>query len=324
MSHPQKLTELPDLPSPIQAGDLAYVVRNNEDYKAPLGSASQADVGDFDAAGSAAAAQAASLPLAGTAADVDPAGTAIAAALAAKLGATAQAADVDPAGTAIAAALAAKADASAIPAVDGWTAAGETWTYASAGSFTVPGDVTTKYAKGDKLKLTQTSVKFFYVIGVTHAAGTSTVTITGGTDYTLANAAITSPHFSKAASPVGFPHWFAFSVGFTGFSSNPAGFQTRFAIVGQTCHVKFRGTASGTSNATTFTMTGAPVTAAAAPATFSWLGYFWGIDGGAAQTQWLVIDPGTTTFICAKNGNGSGWTNSGAKGIFVGELFYEF
>lgn len=287
MEHPQKLTELAPLPSPLAAGDLVYIVRNGADYRAELLSAAQSNASDF-------------------------------------LGANATAADVNTAGTNIAAALANKANAATVPGLDGWIAANETWTFASAGTFTVAGDVTSKYAKGDRVKLTQTTAKFFVVLNVTHAAGTSTVTVTGGADYSLANAAIESPYFSKAVSPVGFPQWFALSVGFTGFSSNPSGFLARFAIVGRTCHVKFRGPNSGTSNSTAFTITGAPVAAAATPANFSWLGYFWGIDAGTAQTQWLVIDPGASTFVCAKNGSGTGWTNSGAKGLFVGEVVYEF
>lgn len=93
---------------------------------------------------------------------------------------------------------------------DGWTAAGETWTYASADAptftFTVAADVTTKYAAGQRIKLTQTTDKFFIVTGVsTFSGGNTTITVYGGTDYTLANAAITSPYWSLTKAPFGFP-----------------------------------------------------------------------------------------------------------------------
>jgi len=93
---------------------------------------------------------------------------------------------------------------------DGWTAAGETWTYASADSptftFTVAADVTTKYAVGMRVKLTQTTVKYFVVTKVsTFSGGNTTITIYGGTDYTLANASITSPYWSMIKAPFGFP-----------------------------------------------------------------------------------------------------------------------
>lgn len=99
----------------------------------------------------------------------------------------------------------------AAPSADGWIAAGETWTYASADdptyTFTAPGDLTGKYAAGQRIKLTQTTggTKYFIVTVVSHAAGTTTITVYGGTDYDLANEAISSPYYSREKAPVGFP-----------------------------------------------------------------------------------------------------------------------
>ena len=89
----------------------------------------------------------------------------------------------------------------------GWIGAVGTWTYASATTITVPSGAATYYAVGDKIKLTQTTVKYFYVVAVADTL----LTITGGTSYTLTNAAITLPYFSHDASPVGFPGRFAYS-----------------------------------------------------------------------------------------------------------------
>lgn len=135
---------------------------------------------------------------------------------------------------------------------DGWVRAGETWTYASATTFTISGDKTGKYGKGDKIKLTQTTVKYFYIVAVAYSAGTTTVTITGGNDYTLANASITSPYFSKVSGPQGFPEWFSYTPTWTGFSAAPG--DLVFKISGRTCIVYFP-TALGTSNAATFKAT---------------------------------------------------------------------
>jgi hypothetical protein len=92
---------------------------------------------------------------------------------------------------------------------DGWQAAGETWTYASADAptftFTVPTDLTTKYYPGMRIKLTQTTVKYFIITAVAYGAPNTTITVYGGTDYTLANAAITLPYFSMLEVPMGFP-----------------------------------------------------------------------------------------------------------------------
>ena len=91
--------------------------------------------------------------------------------------------------------------------VDGWVAAGETWTYAAADdptfTFTIAGvDLTTKYQAGMRVKLTQTTPKYFIITKVAFSTDT-TITIYGGTDYDLANAAITSPYYSPVKAPFG-------------------------------------------------------------------------------------------------------------------------
>lgn len=89
--------------------------------------------------------------------------------------------------------------------VSGWTVETETLTYASATTFTVSGDVTARYRKGTKIKLTQTSDKYFYVTASSYSAPNTTVTITAGSSYTLTNATITSPYYSYQENPQGFP-----------------------------------------------------------------------------------------------------------------------
>lgn len=124
---------------------------------------------------------------------------------------------------------------------DGWISAGETWTYASATTFTISGDKTDKYQKGDKIKLTQTTVKYFYIIGVSESGGTTTITVTGGSDYTLANASITSPFYSKIENPQGFPDSFAYTPTWQGGSPSPSigsgSLVGRFKMLGSMCFV---------------------------------------------------------------------------------------
>lgn len=92
---------------------------------------------------------------------------------------------------------------------DGWIASGETWTYSTADSptytFTISGDKTSKYSPGMRIRLTQTTIRYFIVTGVNYSAPNTTVTIYGGTDYALDSATITSPYFSMFKAPVGFP-----------------------------------------------------------------------------------------------------------------------
>lgn len=98
---------------------------------------------------------------------------------------------------------------SGIP-VTGWTGASETWTYVSAdgptGVFSVAADVTGKYSPGMRVKYTQTSVKYGIITTTgSYSGGATNITIYGGTDYTLANAAISANNYSVVKAPFGFP-----------------------------------------------------------------------------------------------------------------------
>jgi hypothetical protein len=92
----------------------------------------------------------------------------------------------------------------------GWTGVGETWTYASADSptytFTVSGDETGRYSLGMRIKLTQSSTtKYFIITAVSYSSPNTTVTVYGGTDYTLANSTISNTYYSMVKAPQGFP-----------------------------------------------------------------------------------------------------------------------
>lgn len=69
-------------------------------------------------------------------------------------------------------------------------------------------------AVGTKIWLTQTTSKYFHVTG---KSGT-TITVKAGTDYTLANAAITAPYFSNEVTPVDFPSMFSYTPTLTNFT----------------------------------------------------------------------------------------------------------
>ena len=89
----------------------------------------------------------------------------------------------------------------------GWIAETLTWTYATSGSFTVPGDQTARFHWGTKIWAVQTTNKFFYVNAPsTYSGGTglTTVTITGWGVYSLANAAITAAYYSYEYLPQGW------------------------------------------------------------------------------------------------------------------------
>lgn len=210
-----------------------------------------------------------------------------------------------------------------ITGADGWVDdTAETWTFASASTFTVAGDLRTKYQVGTRLKLTQSAtVKYFVVIlDPTFGGGNTTVTISGGIDYTFANAAVSSNFHSYAASPQGYPGWFNWTPGYTGFSANPTLREAKFAVVGRAANVAYADNGNGTSNATGFTITGCPVAPNAGVSFTSFQCTV--VDSGTTQNSpgncfW---SGGSSTITIQKTLGGTGFTASGAKGCTGGGL----
>lgn len=200
---------------------------------------------------------------------------------------------------------------------DGWQEVGENWAYASATTFTIAGDKTGKYQKGDKIKLTQTTVKYFYILGVSESGGTTTVTVTGGSDYTIANASITNPFFSRVSAPFGFPNSFNWTPTITGFSADPTSSTYKFSIDNGICFIEIQQGTSGTSNSALFHIT-APVPSAVDNTTVGL--WFFAYDGGAKATN-----PGGVTIMADTPDDymrvnisidtNDGWATSGAKRV---------
>lgn len=152
---------------------------------------------------------------------------------------------------------------------DGWTDhSAYTWTYASASTFTIAGvDLTTTFTKGTRLKFTQTTVKYAVVVSSTFSTNT-TVTIAVNTDYTIANAAITSPYYSYAASPAGYPTYFN-NTGITAVGSGGSiGTYAetakiyRYAIMGNQCTILFKTSVTNKGSWSGNMQVAIPVTAA--------------------------------------------------------------
>lgn len=89
--------------------------------------------------------------------------------------------------------------------VSGWNPALETWVYNAVNSFKITGDYRNVYQIGDKIKLTQTTEKFFRITGVSYSSPDTTITVNGFGLYTLASATITDTYSSRIESPFGFP-----------------------------------------------------------------------------------------------------------------------
>ena len=130
---------------------------------------------------------------------------------------------------------------------DGWTSVSDTWTFASATTITVPSGAASLYQKGDKIKITQTTAKYFYITTVADAL----LTVTGGSDYSVANAAITSPNYSKASNPQGFPISFNWTPVWTSsggaFTNDPTTNSATFFIIGNLFFYRVHFTYNATS-----------------------------------------------------------------------------
>lgn len=134
---------------------------------------------------------------------------------------------------------------------DGWIAVSDNWSYASATTITVPTDATTKYSVGDKIKLVQSAAtKYFYVTAVS----STVLTVTGGTDYTVANSAISGIYYSKVETPLGFPGWFSYTPTFVNLSGGSLNY-AKFMMVGRSVAVRMRYTLAGAGVGGTVTMT---------------------------------------------------------------------
>lgn len=195
----------------------------------------------------------------------------------------------------------------------GWRPVSDTWTFASSTTITVPSDATLKYSVGDKLRLTQSSsTKYFYVVAV----AATVLTVSGGTDYTVANAAISSISYSKAENPLGHPLWFNYTPTFTGFSASPTATGTRFCINGRTATVNYS-CLGGTSNNANSSVS-LPVTAATSGlGSYIRDGWLRAQDNGSlASTPGIYeFDIGATTFNIYKDQSGGAWTSTGTKGF---------
>ena len=192
----------------------------------------------------------------------------------------------------------------------GWWTRSETWTrFLSNTTFRVSGDLTAVFVPGTKIKVTQTSTKYFYVVSSSYASPYTTVTITGGSDYSL-TANPSARWISYQANPQGFPQWFNYAPTWGGFSSAPTVANAVFTITGRMVTVVVNCSGNGTSNATTLTCT-LPIAAAYAGRGVA--GY--AVNNGSVLTvagRIYVAAASDTMYAYTNMGTGA-WTSSGAK-----------
>lgn len=190
--------------------------------------------------------------------------------------------------------------------LDGWTPFPSTWTYASATTFTVAGDVTATFGVGAKLKWTQSSTAYYgYVASSSYSSPNTTVTVAGNA---VLNATISSPYYSYESNPQGFPHWFTYVPTIGGVSSQPTtNLGCKYCINGRLLTLNLD-TGLAESNSTSFTAT--------LPITPVGNNYYSGIykDNGvwSSHPGSVYVKDGSTTITFYTQVFGL-WTNSGNK-----------
>lgn len=137
-----------------------------------------------------------------------------------------------------------------------------------------------------------------------------------------ATAAITA-----AQTTIGtFTDWTSWTPGFGGFSANPTVTWARYMQIGKLAIVTYKQTANGTSNATTFTITGLPLTPSFPSVTNLLFPAHVVTDGGTLQAAAGRVDvtSGSTTLtLRLDSGGATNWTNSSIKGVDNFTVMYQ-
>lgn len=112
-----------------------------------------------------------------------------------------------------------------------------TATYASATSFTVPGDITGQINLGMPVRFVQPTagIKFGNVAAKSYSAPSTTITLFANNSYDVVNEAITSLSFSYYDRPYDFPTRFAYTTTLgaqAGTVTNPVRLITEFVVDG--------------------------------------------------------------------------------------------
>ena len=133
---------------------------------------------------------------------------------------------------------------------NGWQRDTDAWLYSTAYVFYIAGkDVTSRFPRGTKIKLTQTTEKFWYVDYSTYTGWNTGVALAINADYTLANATITSPYYSYASNPQGFPAAFNHVDSWDGFSTDPTGGCCNYSVEGGMVTLNVYRATAGTADA---------------------------------------------------------------------------
>ena len=186
--------------------------------------------------------------------------------------------------------------------IDGWIASAS-WSYASANTITVPSGAAAIYQKGDKIKFTQTTVKYGVIIAVADTLLTIAVT----PDYVVADAAITLPYYSHQANPLGFPVSFTWTPILTGGPADLSGYTSAiFTIQGKVLYYVFAANAKNVTGSAGLIQITLPVAGVSANTTL-----LMGLYNGSAQDHACVsLEPASAVLNVYKTVAAGSWVGN--------------
>jgi len=178
----------------------------------------------------------------------------------------------------------------------------------------------TFFPVGTKIKFIQGGqTKYFYVISAAYSGGNTTVTVTGGSDYSVANQPITEFHIAHGTA-FGFPEWFNWTPTQVGWVAPPTGV-FKFKLEGKTCSVMIYQSGGQTSNDAT-TSISVPVA--------SKIGTYYESTAQAIDNSVILSNPargqignGSSYINFSKNFSGDPFAPSGHKQIITCSIHYE-
>lgn len=176
---------------------------------------------------------------------------------------------------------------------DSWYPVDESWSYASASTITVPTGATSRFQVGDKLKLDNTSTKYFYIAAV----ASTTITIAVNDTYVVSNLAITNIYVSRAERPLAFPDSFSFtptygSAGGSFGSTSTTRYQ--YSLKGLWCNISMQGGGTLSSAVSAYLTFTVPFAGNSSGSTSQWIP---GVmeNAGAAEIGAVFVNTASAT-----------------------------
>lgn len=210
-----------------------------------------------------------------------------------------------------------------------WIADTLTWTYASPTTITIAGDVTARFPPGTRIRYTQTTVKYGVVVGSSYSAPSTTLAITGGTSYVLANAAIGSPAYSYVSAPPGYPGWFNYISTMSGSGGSIGTYAEDltfgiFSVVGRTVFFQQRKRITNKGSWSGDVQMSVPVARASSSSDIAF-GFISSSAGGfGGMKGWAMIQGGSYFRFYKTDGTNLQWSDLAANDSVYANLTYDF